>query len=233
MDQVAQLFREGGPVMWPIAAASLAAWWLALANWRTSGWLLRSLAAANRYLERSRATSRTTDARRIEPVSIEERARLDQSLAVVKTLVALLPLLGLLGTVTGMLATFQVIQGHGTGEPRLLAGGIREALITTEAGLLAAFPVLILHERLSSRLRRAEGEELLFLHKLRAADPPDARFGEIAADLGFVSRAAVDRALALQAERPGIRIGEILLEGGDLNPLERRIILILQERSPA
>lgn len=65
--------------------------------------------------------------------------------------VVILPLLGLLGTVTGMLTTFEVIQSHGTGEPRLLAGGIREALITTEAGLIMALPLLIVHQTLRGK----------------------------------------------------------------------------------
>ncbi|MGD9877905.1 MotA/TolQ/ExbB proton channel family protein, partial [Desulfococcus sp.] len=53
------------------------------------------------------------------------------------------PLLGLLGTVTGMINTFKVITIHGTGDPRLMAGGISEALITTELGLAVAIPIML------------------------------------------------------------------------------------------
>ena len=59
------------------------------------------------------------------------------------------PLLGLLGTVTGMIATFDAITEVGTGDPRTLAGGISEALITTELGLIVAIPTLLLGNFLS------------------------------------------------------------------------------------
>ena len=62
-------------------------------------------------------------------------------------------MLGLLGTVLGMLVTFGVIQSHGTGEPALLANGIRQALLTTQAGLWAALPLLFFHHAVSSRAR--------------------------------------------------------------------------------
>ncbi len=57
---------------------------------------------------------------------------------------AVAPLLGLLGTVTGMIATFDIITEFGTGDPRMLSGGISEALITTELGLVVAIPTLLL-----------------------------------------------------------------------------------------
>ena len=55
------------------------------------------------------------------------------------------PLLGLLGTVTGMISTFSVITEHGTGDPRLFSGGISEALLTTQFGLMVAIPALLFH----------------------------------------------------------------------------------------
>jgi biopolymer transport protein ExbB len=63
------------------------------------------------------------------------------------------PLLGLLGTVTGMIHTFRLVTLFGTGEAKLLSGGISEALITTECGLVIAVPVLIVHAYLSRRVR--------------------------------------------------------------------------------
>jgi biopolymer transport protein ExbB len=65
------------------------------------------------------------------------------------------PLLGLLGTVTGMIHTFRLITVFGTGDARLLSSGISEALITTEVGLMIAIPALLVHAFLSRRLRRA------------------------------------------------------------------------------
>lgn len=63
------------------------------------------------------------------------------------------PLLGLLGTVTGMIHTFQLVRVFGTGEARLLASGISEALVTTEAGLAIAIPVLIVHAYFARKTR--------------------------------------------------------------------------------
>jgi biopolymer transport protein ExbB len=65
-----------------------------------------------------------------------------------------------LGTVTGMIHTFRLIAVFGTGDPRLLSGGISEALITTEAGLIVAIPLLLWHALLSRRVRAvSEGLE--------------------------------------------------------------------------
>lgn len=64
---------------------------------------------------------------------------------------AVSPLLGLLGTVTGMISTFDVITEYGTGDPKMLSGGISEALITTQLGLIVAIPALMLGNLLNSR----------------------------------------------------------------------------------
>jgi biopolymer transport protein ExbB len=67
---------------------------------------------------------------------------------------AIAPLLGLLGTVGGMIKTFEVITQHGTGNARLLADGISEALVTTQVGLAVAIPVLLLHAVLSRQAKK-------------------------------------------------------------------------------
>ncbi|MGB9500407.1 MAG: MotA/TolQ/ExbB proton channel family protein [Dissulfuribacterales bacterium] len=72
-------------------------------------------------------------------------------------LAAIAPLLGLLGTVTGMISTFHVITLYGTGDPRMMAGGISEALITTQSDLLVAIPGLFMSEMLNRRNNRMEG----------------------------------------------------------------------------
>ena len=71
----------------------------------------------------------------------------------IKLFAAIAPLLGLLGTVTGMIATFQAITLFGTGDPKLMAGGISQALVTTVLGLVAAIPLLLLHTTLSSKAK--------------------------------------------------------------------------------
>ncbi|MBK5921477.1 hypothetical protein CCR80_10595 [Rhodothalassium salexigens] len=78
-------------------------------------------------------------------VIMKERARFDRGLNLVKVIVAAAPLMGLLGTVTGMIQTFELMALFGAGDPQLMAGGISQALVTTMLGLMAAIPLLILH----------------------------------------------------------------------------------------
>ncbi len=78
---------------------------------------------------------------------------LEKGLSMIKLLAAVAPLLGLLGTVTGMIATFQSISLFGTGDPKLMASGISQALVTTMLGLCIAIPLLFLHSLVASRSR--------------------------------------------------------------------------------
>jgi biopolymer transport protein ExbB len=89
--------------------------------------------------------------------AIEEEGRqivhgLEYFLGALATIAAISPLLGLLGTVLGMIDVFAAIVTAGVGNPGVLAGGISKALITTAAGLSVAIPALIFHEILSSRV---------------------------------------------------------------------------------
>ncbi len=78
---------------------------------------------------------------------------LEKGLSMIKLLAAVAPLLGLLGTVTGMISTFQSISLFGTGDPKLMASGISQALVTTMLGLCVAIPLLFLHSLVVSRSR--------------------------------------------------------------------------------
>ena len=89
---------------------------------------------------------------------LRELPRLERFLTAIKVLAAVAPLLGLLGTVTGMINTFQVITVFGTGDPRLMAGGISEALITTQLGLAVAIPILVASALLGRRAQRLAGD---------------------------------------------------------------------------
>lgn len=97
----------------------------------------------------------------IEEVMYEEmlqtKPRLETWLPFLALAAAAAPLLGLLGTVTGMINTFNMITVFGTGDPKTLAGGISEALITTEYGLIVAIPALLLHSVLSRRVKGVLG----------------------------------------------------------------------------
>lgn len=93
-----------------------------------------------------------TTMRKLQEVIIRDMAEIKRGLPIVKVLAAVAPLMGLLGTVVGMIGTFQAITLFGTGDPKLMAGGISQALITTVLGLVAAIPLLLSHSVLSSRV---------------------------------------------------------------------------------
>ena len=88
----------------------------------------------------------------IEEVGRHVTHELDRYLGALGTIAAISPLLGLLGTVIGMIKVFAVITAQGVGEPRVLAGGISEALVTTAAGLTVAIPSLLFHRVLRGRV---------------------------------------------------------------------------------
>ena len=89
---------------------------------------------------------------------LKELPLLERFLPTLNVLAAVAPLLGLLGTVTGMINTFQVITVYGTGDPRMMSGGISEALVTTQLGLAVAVPIMILHHILERRVDKILGD---------------------------------------------------------------------------
>ena len=88
----------------------------------------------------------------IEEVASHEIHEMERYLNALGTIAAVAPLMGLLGTVIGMIKVFAEIMAQGTGQANLLAGGISEALITTAAGLVIAIPALICHRMLQQRV---------------------------------------------------------------------------------
>jgi len=90
---------------------------------------------------------------KMDEAILRESPKLEFGLNILKLAAGIAPLLGLLGTVTGMIQTFQAMMIYGTGDPQLMAGGISEALVTTMLGLIAAIPLLILHSFCSSLAR--------------------------------------------------------------------------------
>jgi biopolymer transport protein ExbB len=87
-----------------------------------------------------------------QDASLQEEQRLTRGLRPLATIAQVAPLLGLLGTVTGMIIAFGEISGSGTGNPALLAGGIGQALVTTAAGLIVAIPTLVGQSFLASKV---------------------------------------------------------------------------------
>ena len=98
------------------------------------------------------ADSETLELKLSEAI-LREVPKLARNLTFIKIISVVAPLLGLLGTVTGMINTFQAITLFGTGDPKLMAGGISQALVTTVLGLVVAIPTLLLYTVLNSRSR--------------------------------------------------------------------------------
>jgi biopolymer transport protein ExbB len=90
---------------------------------------------------------------KLDEAILREAPNLEKWQGGIKVLAAVAPLLGLLGTVTGMIATFQAITLFGTGDPKLMAGGISQALVTTVLGLCVAIPLVLLHSWVAGRSR--------------------------------------------------------------------------------
>ena len=85
---------------------------------------------------------------------LQETPKINRWVSFIKIAAAIAPLMGLLGTVTGMIITFQAITLFGAGDPKLMAGGISQALVTTVLGLTVAIPSLLLHNLVQSRATR-------------------------------------------------------------------------------
>ena len=119
--------------------------------------LSRVLAAGLECCHLGRETMENT----LQEAILKEIPPLERFLSTLGMLAAIAPLLGLLGTVTGMIDTFFVITQHGTGDPRLMSDGISVALVTTMLGLSVAIPIMLVHTLLSRAVdnRIAEMEE--------------------------------------------------------------------------
>lgn len=151
-NSLLELLERGGPVLAIIAAVSIVMWALILERY----WYLyvsyprRMREAIDEW--RSRSDHDSWYAHRIrEGLMTAVAADLRAHMLAIRTLTMVLPLLGLLGTVTGMIKTFDVIMVFGTGNARGLAAGISEALLTTTAGLVTAIAGLYFGAHLRRR----------------------------------------------------------------------------------
>jgi biopolymer transport protein ExbB len=108
------------------------------------------------YIAALRAKGKSRDQIKdvVEEVGRREAAPLERYLGLLGTIANITPLLGLLGTVYGMIEAFRVISVVGVGTPATLGGGISQALITTAAGLSVAIPTILLHRYLSGKMDR-------------------------------------------------------------------------------
>lgn len=164
-----RVVKYGGLVGWVILA--LGAFGLLLAVWRflalfmTEAKMKRQLKSSepNRNNPLGRVMSVYTDnpdadvetlELKLDEAILKETPAFDRGLMILKVCYVVAPLLGLLGTVIGMIVTFQMIQLFGTGDPKMMAGGISTALITTVLGLVVAIPLTFLHSLLAGKARR-------------------------------------------------------------------------------
>ena len=179
-----EIVRAGGPLMWPIILCSIAAiaivaerlWTLSAQRVMPRGLLQKvwQLVDNNQIndkviaaLEQNSPLGRVLAAglanrhrpREVMMERLEDTGRhvvheLERFLNTLGTIASVTPLLGLLGTVTGIIKAFNAITEGGMGDPRMLSGGISEALITTAAGVLVAIPALIAYRYLRGRVER-------------------------------------------------------------------------------
>ena len=112
---------------------------------------------ALRYVLENRNLKREEVENGVSELVLRTLPKMDRSLTVLTVITSVAPLLGLLGTVTGMISTFDVITHYGTGNPALLSGGISEALITTKFGLAVAVPFLLARSLISKWAKNIVG----------------------------------------------------------------------------
>ena len=163
---VERIKEDGGPVGYVIIGVGifglLMCLWKAFVLYTTGGRISRQLKneTANKTNPLGRVMAVYTDNPDIDIETLElkldeailrESAPLETGLSFIKVLYVVAPLLGLLGTVVGMIATFQMITLFGTGDPRMMAGGISTALVTTVLGLVVAIPLTLLHAFLQGK----------------------------------------------------------------------------------
>ena len=138
-EAVSRFMDMGGNVLWLIAILLFFMWTLIFERvwYLKAGWK-KDVSAAIETWE-SRDERKSWNAKQIrEKLISESKMQLNQYLPIIKTLVALCPLLGLLGTVTGMIEVFNIMAVTGGGDAKSMAGGVSRATIPTMAGMVAA-----------------------------------------------------------------------------------------------
>eukprot|EP00831_Metopus_contortus_P003851 TRINITY_DN11415_c0_g2_i1.p10 TRINITY_DN11415_c0_g2~~TRINITY_DN11415_c0_g2_i1.p10 ORF type:complete len:207 (-),score=43.22 TRINITY_DN11415_c0_g2_i1:1082-1702(-) len=191
-ERMADYFQAGGDIMLPLFVLSLIMWTLVvvksfgfmrerhreataeqsldlfqgessvckagLAQWQ---WDILS-----QYMEK-RCEDQDLNREMLDAMRMRQEIKAMRYIGTILILAAVAPLLGLLGTVTGMITTFDVISQFGTGNARALASGISEALVTTQSGLVVAVPGLLLGGFLFQRARKLRGRMELFCIRLQ------------------------------------------------------------------
>ena len=161
--------QQGGAVGYVIIVLGLLAFALGVVKWIAVSITTRKVAAQRKretpdsnnplgrilsvYEENRQADVETLELK-LDNAVLRESSKLERFLWLVRIVSVVAPLLGLLGTVTGMIQTFQAITLFGAGDPKMMAGGISEALVTTMLGLITAIPLVLLHAALANSTQR-------------------------------------------------------------------------------
>lgn len=163
-----EFMYRGGPLLWWLAGVLALFWLLAIERLVYLFWLFPKAQHhwVAKWQLRDDRQSWYALAQRSAWLA-EAKLALDQHLSLMKVLVALFPMLGLLGTVTGMISVFDVMAGQGSAQPRLMAAGISMATLPTMAGMVAALVGMFAHARLSkwSETRHLHLERLMRMTK--------------------------------------------------------------------
>jgi biopolymer transport protein ExbB len=161
--------EQGGIVGYCIIALGIIGLIIAVLRWvalsvadrKVSAQLKRETASTDNPLgrvlaayESNRGADTETVELKLSEAALKEMPALTKGLLFIKVVSAVAPLMGLLGTVTGMIKTFQVITLYGAGDPKMMAGGISQALMTTVLGLVVAIPMVLLHTVVSGKSRK-------------------------------------------------------------------------------
>lgn len=186
LETIWNMITRGGWVMIPIFFLGWFAWTLLLSRYFfyrglrgvsfekfVHQWKLSGEAAALAFLNRrqfsysKRLIKEMLRYREVGPVAVRNKMNqirhevydtLSRSLKLIAVSTSIAPMLGLLGTVSGMVSTFDTIRRFGFGNPALLSDGISEALLTTQAGLLVAFPLMLAYNYLVNSIDKMQNQ---------------------------------------------------------------------------
>ncbi len=152
-ETLSDFIAQGGPVVPVILLLALALWTLVAERYLFFRWVYPELRRQWLAHWRQRHDKRSWYAQRIREALISQaRQQLEKTLPLIKTFVSLNPLLGLLGTVTGMIHMFDAMAAFGTGNPRAMATHISHATLPTLAGMTIAIAGLYFSQRLEQRV---------------------------------------------------------------------------------
>ncbi|MBE8167375.1 MAG: MotA/TolQ/ExbB proton channel family protein [Shewanella sp.] len=153
-DSVRGFMASGGDVLWLVAGVLFLMWILMLERYWYLNWIMPAKNKAIISAWDAREDSTSWYAHRIREAWVSQaKQELSAGMLIIKTLVAACPMIGLLGTVTGMITVFDVMAIHGTGNARMMAAGISMATMPTMAGMVAALSGVFFSTRLDAKMK--------------------------------------------------------------------------------